>query len=53
MKKHLHDLAAAHKVRGGHGGADIVVLVLHQRHGGGTQPVSYTHLMMAASKPTL
>ena len=33
----IHDLAAAHKVRGGHGGADIVVLVLHQRHGGGTQ----------------
>ena len=33
----VQDLAAAHKVRGGHGGADIVVLVLHQRHGGGAQ----------------
>ena len=33
----IHDLAAAHKVRGGHGGADIVVLVLHQCHGGGAQ----------------
>ena len=33
----IHDLAAAHKVRGGHGGADIMVLVLHQRHGGGAQ----------------
>ena len=30
-------MAAAHKVRGRHGGADIVVLVLHQRHGGGAQ----------------
>ena len=33
----IQNLAAAHKVRGGHGGADIVVLVLHQRHGGGAQ----------------
>ena len=33
----IQNLTAAHKVRGGHGGADIVVLVLHQRHGGGAQ----------------
>ena len=33
----VQDLAAAHKVRGGHGSGNVVVGVLHQGHGGGAQ----------------
>ena len=33
----VQNLTAAHEVRGRHGGGDVVVLVLHQGHGGGAQ----------------
>ena len=33
----VQDLPPAHKVGGGHGGADVVVRVLEQGHGGGAQ----------------
>ena len=33
----VQNLAAAHKVRGRHGGGDVVLFILHQGHGGGAQ----------------
>ena len=33
----VQDLAAAHEIRGRHGGGDIVFGILHQGHGGGAQ----------------